>query len=207
MTKTRIFLFATLALIVVFGQMALAADAPRTFANVLGPVPGLHPGLNPDVTPAAANTVIFATPDSGAPFGFCATGTSMDPCPNDPAGTMIIGVPEAAGFTAATCNTTTAPGCGVIFNFFASNTATGDWKYSIVVKQGTKTIQSSGLVDTKQTFPAGFTGASGFYMLFGPGNCPKAVTCSAAVAGPASVTYTNKIGTTTVVGHATIQLQ
>jgi hypothetical protein len=204
MTKTRLFLFATLAVIVVFGQMALAADAPRGFAKILGPAPGFEAGLSPDVAPTLANTVTFAT-GASATLGFCGPSSSGMACPSDPVGTMIFGEPEETGYSAATCTSTTAA-CGVVWNFFESNTATGDWKTGIKITQGTKVIEDSGLQDTKQTFPVGEIGASGFYLALGPGNCPKAVTCVDPVAGPATIVFTEKIGAKTITGRATITL-
>jgi hypothetical protein len=118
---------------------------------------------------------------------------------------MLIGAPEEL-WSAATCTSTTTA-CGQIYNFVVSNTAKGAWSAQIEVKQGASVIYDSGLQSLGGTFAAGDIGYSGADVAFGVGDCPKGVTCVAPKAGPATITYTNKIGTVTVTGTQAITLQ
>jgi len=209
MTKTRMFLFATLALIMAFGafgQFALAAD----FHMVA--VPSVHHAVSPDVgAPAAVATFLEMGPNppvAGPPPSWpnsCGPSATGSPCTADPAGSVLMAVPTSL-WSAASCTSSTVA-CGQISQLIVSNTATGDYKVQVEIKQGTKVIMDTGLQDLKFTFPAG----QGFFIYggaaFGPGNCPKAVTCVAPVPGVATITYTNHIGTTIVSSHQTITLQ
>jgi hypothetical protein len=205
MTKTRVFQFAALALVLAFGafgQLALAADGPH-HAAFLRPGPGVSSSANPDATPTALSGMTAMSAINAAWPDFCGTGSAT--CASDPTGTILIGAPTEL-WSAATCTGTTTY-CGEIYNVVVSNTATGDWQLELEVKQGTSVIYDSGLINEKETFPAGDIGLSYFEVAFGVGNCVTGVTCVAPKAGPATITYTNKLGKTTVTGTATITLQ
>jgi len=222
MTKSRMFLFATLALIMAFGafgQFALAADGPQfpVHAAILGPSAGINHGASPNVAEpggATAFTAMGPLPpvDSGSSISwpaFCGPSVTGSVCASDPAGSILIGEPEETwSLASCTGSAATAP-CGQAYNFFVSNTATGEWKYEIEVTQGTKVIYYSGLIDAMEVFPAGYIGALDFPVAFGTakGNCAKGKTCVAPVAGAAVITITSKIGTESIAGKATITLQ
>jgi hypothetical protein len=196
MTKSRMFLFATLALIMAFGafgQFAQAADGPQfpVHARIIGPAEGISHGANPNVTPGGATAFTAMGPlppvDSGSSISwpaFCGPSVTGSVCASDPAGSILIGVPEETWSLASCTSSTTA--CGQAYNFFLSNTATGEWKYEIEVTQGTKVIYWSGLVDAMEVFPAGYIGALDFPVAFGVGDCAKGKTCVAPVAGAAT---------------------
>jgi hypothetical protein len=215
MTKTRIFLFATLALIMAFGafgQSALADDsAPFHFRVVAAP--GHHNGVTPDVgAPAAVATFQSVGPnppvDTSSSISWpngCGPSATGSPCTSDPIGSILVGVPQET-WSASGCTSSSAA-CAQLINLVDSNTATGDFKVQVEVKQGTKVIADSGLQDLMFTFPAG----NGYFiyggLAFGPGNCAKGVTCVAPVPGIATITQTDHIGTTVVKTVSTITLQ
>lgn len=210
MTKTSMFLFAVLALILTsgaFGQAALSPDGPQVHAVILGSAPGLPLEVTPDATAAATPAAASAMTAMG-PLGsdwpdFCGSGSAH--CASDPSYSLLLGEPEET-WSRATCTSSTTA-CGQIYNVVVSNTAAGKWSVKLKVKQGTKVIYDTGMLGSGVTFAAGNIGYSYFSVAFGPGDCAKGVTCVAPVAGPATITYTNKIGTTTVTGHQTITLQ
>jgi len=209
MTKTRMFIFTAFAFILALGavsQSALAADGPQ-FHAVLRPGPALSHGAAPDAAPAAASGITAMSGINAAWPAFCGSGGNG--CASDPSGTILIGAPVEL-WSLATCTgaASSAP-CGQVYNFIVSNTATGAWSIQLEVKQGTSVIYDTGLLKTDETFPAGDIGYSGFNVAFGPssGNCPAAVTCVAPTAGPATITYTNKIGKISYKGTQTITLQ
>jgi hypothetical protein len=207
MIKTRMFLFAALALILTFGQLAFAQEGPQVHAVILGTAPGMPLEVTPDataaVTPGAASAMTAMGPLGSSWPDFCGSGSST--CASDPSYSLLLGQPEET-WSRATCTSETTA-CGQIYNVVVSNTASGAWSAKLEVKQGTKVIFDSGLLSTGSTFAAGDIGYSSFNVAFGSGHCAKGVTCVAPVAGPATITYTNKIGTTTVTGHQTITLQ
>lgn len=212
MTKTRMFLFAALALILTFGafsRSALAQDGPQVHAAILGPAPGLPLDTSADATPAAtpgaASGITAMGPINSAWPDFCGSGSAT--CASDPAGTVLIGEPTETWSRASCTGSSSTSPCGQIYNFIVSNTATGAWSVKLEVKQGTKVILDTGMLSTGETFPAGDIGYSYFSVAFGTGNCAKGVTCVAPVAGPATITYTNKIGAETIIGKQTITLQ
>ena len=212
MTKTRMFLFAALALILTFGafsQLALAEDGPQVHAVILGRAPGLPLDVSADATaaatPGAASGITAMGPINSAWPAFCGSGGNG--CAADPQYTLLLGDPEETWSRASCTGSSSSSPCGQIYNFFVSNTATGAWSVKLEVKQGTKVIYDTGMLSTGETFPAGDIGYSYFSVAFGTGNCAKGVTCVAPVAGPATITYTNKIGAETIIGKQTITLQ
>jgi len=205
MTKTRVFLFAALALVLASGalrQLATAANGPRIRA-ILRHGSGVPFGVTPEATPTAASGITAMGPINTAWPATCGTGGTG--CASDPSGTMLIGAPEEL-WSAATCTSTTIA-CGQIYNFVVSNTAKGAWSVGVEVKQGTKVIYDTGLQSTGSTFAAGDIGYSSADVAFGPGDCVTGVTCVAPVAGAATITFTNKIGKVTVTGTQAITLQ
>ena len=209
MSKTQILLIAAFALILASGafhQAALAESAPQVHAVVLGAAPGL-PMQSIDAAtttaPAALSPITAMGPINSAWPSFCGTGST---CASDPSGSMLIGAPTET-WPLATCTSNTAA-CGEVYNEIETNTASGTWKVQVEVKQGTSVIYDSGLQRTGDSLAAGQLGLSGFYVAFGPGDCfVKSVTCVAPVAGPATITYTNKIGTAIFKSTARITLQ
>jgi hypothetical protein len=201
-------LFATLALVLAFGafnQPALAGE-PQHGAKIIGPAGLAQSSAVPNATPTALSGMTAMTAINAAWPAFCdEPGTTCDA--SDPAGSMLVGEPTEV-WSLATCTAvaSTSP-CGEVYNAVISNTATGDWKLELEVKQGSSVIYDSGLINEKETFPAGDIGLSYFEVAFGPGNCPSTVTCVAPVAGTATIEYINELGTTKVTGTATITLQ
>jgi len=194
-----------------FSQLAVAADftiAPATRVSSVTPFP--H-STSPD-TPAAGIAVALTVgplPPGGTSSvptwpSQCGASVTGSFCPSDPAGSILLGAPQQY-WPLTTC-TSSSTACLQVVDFWANNTATGDWKVDIEVKQGTKVIFNTGVINTKQTLSAGEEYFSWDSIAFGPGDCATG-TCATPVAGPATVSWTNTVGTTKTTATSIIYLQ
>jgi hypothetical protein len=211
MTKTRMFVFAALAVIVAFGvcgQQALALD-PHFKVVTIG-----HGTTQSDAVPDAASQVHqgitamgAAAPadSSGNATWPCFTGETDPDCSSIAAGGLVVGIP-AFTWNLAACTSSTAA-CGQIYWTFETDvkSKTAPINISLTVTQGTSTIYSTGTIDVGTNPGAGFIEAIAGNVAFGPGDCTVG-TCATPVAGAATITVTTKIGTSTATGTAHITL-
>jgi hypothetical protein len=188
MTKSRMFLYATLAMIVAFaafGQIAAAADLTPHVVH-LGPAMNFpHHGASPNADPGAslaggvwANAIGSAWPQ------FCPNSS----CASDPAGSFFIGDPQQY-WSLSAC---TDAYCMSVADVVETGSASGTWTVDLIIKQGSNKIADSGL-QTVGTANANAVNLISFPEVGFP-SCPKGVTCVNPVAGPAVISFTNTIG-------------
>jgi len=203
MTKSRIFLFATLATILAFaafGQVALAADFTPHVIH-LGPAINFpHHGVSSNADPGASLAAgVWANAISGNWPAFC---PSSPDCASDPAYSFFIGDPQQY-WSLSACN---GAYCMEIEDVVETGTATGTWTYDLIVKQGTKKISDSGVQTVSGTVPQNAIELLYFSEVGFP-SCVKGVTCSSPVAGPAVIEMVNTIGGVQTVATRIIYLQ
>jgi len=199
MTKTRAFLYASLALFValgVCGQQALAGDVGSHGETGIILTDHWTPGPVPEAAAAVlAGPVSFDVPPPSVgppPSWPCVAPKS--PCTGDPAGGLLMGVPLQEAPITGTNNCTMVK-CGQILAMFETTTATGAVSATITIKQGTTTIFSG-----KAKGATAKANQVGLVYLNG------AQLATTAVAGAATVTVTTTVGTTKVSGKTTIYL-
>jgi hypothetical protein len=117
----------------------------------------------------------------------CLAGGSGTGCAGIPSGGLVVGVPVQV-WPLSSAN-------GQIYWTFETTTAQGKGHATVTVKQGSTVILSvSGALGTlaqNQIYAISLSGA----------------TFTGAVAGPATITVTTKVGTEKITGKTTIQLQ
>jgi hypothetical protein len=196
MTKTRAFLFAALALIVVLGlsgQQALAQDNADSNVHVFlmdrgGPIPDAGTAV------LAGPVQMVAPPPSAGPPPSWPCFAPNAPCSADPAGGMLIGLPIQQWPISGSTNCTMVP-CGQVMAMFTTTTGSGSIGASVSIAQGSTVIYS-------KKFSAGTAAANqiGVVSVTGIQFAPT------AVAGAATVTVQIQVGSNKVGGRAVIYL-
>jgi len=212
MTKTRISMFAALAVIValgLFGQPALAADF-QLHSMIIAKA-DLPAGM---VSPDAASqlhqlvTAMGAgSPDtsSDVPYWPCFTGGSDPACSSIPAGGIVLGAPFYT-WPLTTCTSSTEA-CGTIYWLFETDVAStkAEIDVTVTVTQGSNTIYTVGGAVGKNP-GAGNVEIVYANAAFGEGDCFNGGTCVNPSAGVATITTTTTIGKQSATGKATITL-
>jgi hypothetical protein len=210
--------FASLAVVafLVCGQQALAQENPHHIQAQAMPSTGLpmFAATEPKKLQQLSSGfgVLPALGTDGKDNWPCFGGGAMPDCSSIAAGGAVIGTPAyTQSLTNCNDNTTTVVACGQVFWFYEDDT--GDNVHhlfaSIVVKQGAKYILDTGSVDLGvNTFAAGTIivisddtafGTIGNHTGPGNGYCAgSTVTCVDPVAGPAVVTVTTTVGSSTI---------
>jgi hypothetical protein len=203
MTKSRMFLYATLAMIVAFaafGQIAAAADLTPHVIR-LGPAMNFpHHGASPNADPGAslAGGVWANAMGSDWPT-FCPASPG---CTSDPAGTIFIGDPQQY-WSLSGC---TDAYCMEVADIVETGSASGTWTVDLIIKQGSNKIADSGLQTVNGTVSPNSVNLIYFSEVGFPA-CPKGVTCVNPVAGPAVISFTNTIGGVKTTATRIIYLQ
>lgn len=210
MTKIRTILFATLALVMVFGvcsQQALAENHLQFHRYSIARGPVVSGGAVPNTTAPAVLQGIVAMgplpltsppdPDSWPCFA------PNPPCTDDPSGGLLVGEPEEL-WSLASCNNAS---CGQIYWTFETGTGSGTLAVAVKVTQGTgtsaKTILAlSGTLGSVAANTIEYIVVDGAG--FGPSFCPS---CAAPVAGNATITTITKVGSVAAKGTRVITLQ
>lgn len=216
MTKTRMFLFAALAVILVLGVAGQAnaqvkVSGPRLTAA--GPAMShVNPNTSTDLHPVATYLGVAPPADgSGNAEWPCFTGGSDPDCSSIPAGGVVVGVPAYTwSLTGCTGQASSAPCAGINFWFEDDSTSSSDISVALTVKQGTSYIY-----DFPKTSFGSNSPYTGYIIVFSAdvafgdfsGNCPKKVVCVNPVAGTADITATVSIGTDSAVSKATFALE
>jgi len=228
MTKTRMIVFAALAVVLTLGVcgQAQAQDASPVTSHfhvaTLGTVRVPHANV-PDATTALNQGItamgVGAPLDTGGNDTWpCFTGdpTDFPDCSSIAAGGIVLGIPVQNWSLADCTNATTGCG-GQIYWTFEDDSAKGALIVSITVKQGTTTIFATG--SAKLGTVVGSPGAievisdDGIAFLGpGSGSCATGITCGTAVAGPATIVVTttiqqSKTVKTSIQGSAVINLE
>jgi hypothetical protein len=209
----------------VYGQPTLAQENPHHLQAHALPSTGL-PFLAPVESKkleqlSSGFGVLPALGTDGKDNWPCFGGGSFPDCSSIAAGGAVIGTPAyTQSLTNCADDTTTIVACGQVFWFYEDDTGnnTAHLIASIVVKQGAKFILDTGPVDLGvNPFSAGSIivisddtafGTQG--VPTGPGNgfcAGSTVTCSPVVAGPAVVTVTTTVGTSTIKATFTMFLK
>ena len=218
MTKTRMFMFAALAVIVALGvcgqvQAQELQIHPGKF-TIVGRVPVVQDAA-PDVAIPAllgedlSMAVIPAADGSGNPYWPCFTGSSSQPdCDTIPSGGVVTGVPYLTwSKTTCTAKVATAP-CAELTWWFQddSTDVTDDLIVTLKAIQGAKTLWT----DILNAGPNPFSG----YIIvltdgiaFGPGDCLNGGTCKKPAAGEVTLEATVTVGTESATQHQIIGLQ
>jgi hypothetical protein len=187
------FLFTALAVVLACGvcvQQGLAQeDDYQVGTGQLGVASVGALTLGPDLTGAGLFQGIVAmgpNPPSSGDWP-CFAGGSGAGCAAIPAGGLVVGVPVQV-WDLSSAN-------GQIYYTFQTTTAHGKGHTTVTVKQGTTTILnvsgSLGTILADKLHAVWVNGA----------------TFTGAIAGPATITVTTKVGTEKITGKATIHLQ
>jgi len=193
MTKLRVLLFTALPLVLACGlcvQQGLAQEGDYQVGTGQFSMSGVG-SLAPEsdlAGPGAFQGILAMGPNPATDGDWpCFAGGSGTGCAGIPAGGLVIGVPLQV-WDLASAN-------GQIYWTFETTTGKGKINVTLTVKQGmTVILSASGTVGTaakNSIYSIALTGA----------------TFSGAVAGPATITATTKIGKEKITGKATIQLQ
>jgi hypothetical protein len=199
----------------VCGQPALAQDSPHHIQVQALPSTGL-PLLVPVESKkleqlSSGFGVLPAKGGDGNDNWPCFGGGAMPDCSSILTGGVVIGIPAyTQSLTNCNDNTTTIVACGQVFWFYEDDTGnnTAHLIVSIVAKQGANYILDTGPFDFgPNPFSAGTVivisddTAFGTIGASGPGNgyCAGSTqTCVNPKAGPAVVTVTTTVGTSTI---------
>jgi len=193
MTKGRMFLFMALAMVLACGicvQQGLAQEDDYQIGTGQLSVQSMGAlTLGSDLAaPGAFQGIVAMGPNPATDGDWpCFAGGAGTGCAGIPAGGLVVGVPLQV-WDVSSAN-------GQIYYTFETTTAHGKAKATITVKQGSTVILnvsgSLGKLAQNQIYYVALSGA----------------TFTGAVAGPATITVTTKIGTEKITGKATIQLQ
>jgi hypothetical protein len=189
MLKIRVLLFSALAVVLAFGilgQQALAQDAAGNQAFHATAIGHPSPGSTDAATPGMFQGITAMGPNPPAAGDWpCFAGNTA--CSAIASGGLVVGVPVQV-WPVASAN-------GQIYWTFETTTSAGTAKVSVKVTQGATTILS-----VKGKIPG--IAANSIYSIDLTG-----ASFTGAVAGPATITTSTKIGTTTIKGTAKIVLQ
>ncbi len=197
--RTLFYLALPLALCVSGQALRAQADDPTVQGQLhfakLGPISaGVSPDASPTVFTALLNIAANPPTDgSGNPYWPCYTGGSDTDCSKIPAGAIVVGEPLVAAVVPHTCKT-----CAQIYWVVetAANAKGGAVSVDLTVTQGSTTIFSySG--STGQTLAPSEILAVWY----------TGVTFKKAVAGQATITVTNTVGTAKTKGTTSVILQ
>ena len=193
MTKSRVLLFSALAVVLACGicvQQGLAQEDDHQIGTGQLSMTGVGSlAAGSDLaSPGAFQGIVAMGPNPATSGDWpCFAGGSGTGCAGIPAGGLVVGVPVQV-WPLASAN-------GQIYWTFETTTAQGKGHATVTVKQGSTVILSvSGALGTlaqNMIYAVNLSGA----------------TFTGAVAGPATITVTTKIGTEKISGKATIQLQ
>jgi hypothetical protein len=199
MTRIRVFLFATLAVIVAFGLSGQALAQDFTVGEFHMHATQVVPHANiPDATTALNQGIVAVGPipalggdgfDNWPCFGGGADCSAILP------GGVVFGIP-IQNWSLANC---TAGDCGQVYWSFEDDVASGNLVVSFTIKQGKTTIE--------RLRPANLgpiTGAPGSIWVI---SCDCMKLSTKAVAGPATISVSTAVGTTKISGKATINLE
>ncbi len=189
MRKVRVLLLSALALVLacgILGQQALAQDGAGSLKIHAISTGHATPGISDLASPGMYQGIVAMGPNQPDDGDWpCFAGNAG--CPDIAAGGLVVGVPVQV-WPLASAN-------GQVYWTFETTTSSGKAKVSIKVTQGATTIFSlSGNIPGIAT--------DTIYAISLDG-----VSFTGAVAGPATITTTTKIGKTTIKGTAKIVLQ
>jgi hypothetical protein len=156
------------------------------------------PATNPDAAgPVVQGPVAFGLPpvSAGPPPSWPCFAPNA-PCSSDPAGGLLVGIPEQVWPISGTTNCTQVA-CGQIFSLYETTTGSGSVSVTVSIAQGTtviykKTAKNLGTAGPNQIGIVDVTGIK---------------FATTAVAGSAVITVTTTVGTNKVSGKTTIYLQ
>ncbi len=189
MQKVRVLLLSAMAVILacgILGQQALAQDEAGNLKIHAISTGHATPGSSDPAAPGMFQGIVAMGPNQPDPGDWPCFGGNPS-CADIAAGGLVVGVPVQV-WPLASAN-------GQIYWTLETTTSAGTAKATIKVTQGSTTIFSlSGKLKGIM--------ADEIYAISLDG-----VTFSGAVAGPATITTTTKIGTTTIKGTAKIVLQ
>jgi hypothetical protein len=194
MTKFRLLLLTALAVILACGicvQQGLAQEDDLQIGTgqlSMASRGGVFAELEPAGSAGLFQGIVAMGPNPATDGDWpCFAGGSGTGCSGIPGGGLVIGVPVQV-WPLASAN-------GQIYWTYETTTAHGKVHATVTVKQGSTTILnvsgSLGTIAANQIAYIDLTGA----------------TFTGAVAGPAAITVTTKVGTAKITGKATIQLK
>src|SRR5580693_4633216 len=194
MTKTRMFLHGTVAVMVVFGVCGRQELKAQDFAGPVGRVGRIAQlPVVPDDGSEALPTMyqgILGVGDNppvggSTPSWPCVGGTDDPECPKIAAGGVVFAVPYQL---------VPASASGEVYWTFTTTTATGTAKLKLTITQGATTIFTYNFTESVT--------ANGVWFAYVTG-----ATLSNTTKGPAKVTVSTTVGGATITGTTTTHVQ